>query len=87
MQYNFKINGLIRDAEFNRLPFGRRIDHNPAILAFKAGAQHIHYSAKGKSTRAGFRDFKALYQPTQWFYVDYDTPSYHDDSFEVWFVK
>jgi hypothetical protein len=85
-KYIFKINGLPKDSEFNALPFGRQIDHLRAMESFKAAAKSIHYSAKGKTTLRAFQEFKRLYRPSQWLLVNRDAPSYHDDSFEVWYV-
>ena len=85
-KYIFKITGLPKDTAFNALPFGRQMEHRAAIDAFKASARSIHFSAKRVSTRAGFREFKALYRPTQWFLIDRDAHLYHDDSFEVWYT-
>jgi hypothetical protein len=82
----YKIFGLPADKQYNAMPFGRQIEHQRAFEAFRATAKSVHFSAKGKSTKKAFREFKALYLPTQWFMVDSDKPGYHDDSFQVWYV-
>jgi hypothetical protein len=86
MKAIIKIDGVPGERAYNALSFGRQLDYRHTIAAFKARAKHLHYSAKGTSTAAGFRDFKALYQPTQWFAINHDAPMYHDDSFEVWYI-
>lgn len=86
-KYCFKINGLPKDTEFNSMPLGRQMDHHAAIAAFKARAKRGHIGAKRRSTAAGFRDFKALYQTVEWFFINRDNGSlYHDDSTEIWYT-
>jgi hypothetical protein len=87
MTYVFKIDGMPKDTTYNGLPFGRQIEHRHAIEAFKARATSVHFSAKHKSTRAAFREFKNLYRPAQWFLIDRDEYMYHDDSFQVWYTE
>ena len=84
-KYHLKIVGVPSEAEYNRLPFGRQIDYRHKIQEFKDSARHTHFSVKGKSVAKGFAEFKKLYQPTQWFFVDRNGPMWHDDSIEVWY--
>jgi hypothetical protein len=82
----FRIDGMPRDAEYNRLPFGRQIEYNAQINRFKASAKSVHFNAKGTSTATAFCEFRRLYRPGQWYLVNRDAPEYHDDSFQVWYT-
>ncbi len=84
-KYVFKIDGLPKDTAYNAMPFGRQIEYRHAIEAFKASAQKTWVSSKRKSTASALAEFKRLYKPTQYFFVNHDGPGYHDDSFEVWY--
>ena len=86
MKHILKIDGLPTESAYNALPFGRQIEHRRTIEAFKAKAKSIHFSAKHKTTAAAFKEFKKLYRPTQWFLINRDSQTYHDDSFEVWYL-
>lgn len=86
-RYVFKITGMVSMAQYAGMPFGRQLDHRRAFEAFKAKAKSLHFSCKGKSTRAGVREFLKLYKPAEYFLIDHDGPMYHDDSFEVWYVE
>ena len=83
--YILKIEGIPQQHAYNALSFGRQLDYRDKIAAFKASAKSLHFSCKRTTTAAGFRKFRELYKPTQWFLVDRDGPCYHDDSFEVWY--
>jgi hypothetical protein len=86
--YHFKIKGLPKDTDYNRLPFGRQIEHRHAIAAFKESAQHGYADSKRRSYAAALKDFLKLHRATQWFAVTRGKPGdyYHDDSFEVWYT-
>ena len=81
----FKIDGMPKDTEYNRMSFGRQIDYRNKIAEFQKTAKKGHISAKGKSMAAGFKEFKKLYQAKQWYYIDRDASHWHDDSTEVWY--
>jgi hypothetical protein len=85
-RYIIKINGVPSERTYNSMPFGRQMDYRGVIQDFKEKSKHIHFSAKHTTTSAAFKEFKRLYQPTQWFAVNHDAHLYHDDSFEVWFT-
>lgn len=86
MKTKFKINGLgITDTAYNNLPFGRRLEYAKKIQEFKLNAKSVHISQKRRSHAAVWKEFKELYQPTEW-YVQYeDSPNIRDDSFQVWY--
>jgi hypothetical protein len=86
-KYCFHIQGLMKDTAFNQMSFGRQTEYYKQIEAFKAIAKRGYIGAKRKTTARGFREFKALYEPTQWFYIDRDNGSlYHDDSTDIWYT-
>lgn len=86
MKRKFKINGLgITDKQYDALPFGRQIEYAKKIEAFKASAKSVHISQKRKSHAAAWKEFKELYNPTEWFTTYLDGPTARDDSFEVWY--
>lgn len=87
MKYIFSISGLPKDADYNRLPFGRQIEYRHDIDAFKTSAKSIHVSAKRRTNKSAFAEFKRLYQPAEWFYIDRDESMRHDDSFQVWYRR
>lgn len=81
----FKINGVIKDTEYNRLPLGRKMEHNAALKAFKDSAKSTHISQKRKSHKQAIREFIKLYNVTEYYYVaNVDTHCY-DDTFEIWY--
>lgn len=85
-RYILKIDGMPDERTYNALPFGRQIEFNQSINDFKARAKTIHFSCKRTSTATGFKAFRKLYRPVQWFAVNRDSHMYHDDSFQVWFI-
>lgn len=86
IHYYLKIKGLPKEADYNRLPFGRQIDYRRDIENFKASARHGYVDSKRKSYAAGLKEFLKLYQADQWYAVTRGGPNYHDDSFEIWYT-
>jgi hypothetical protein len=84
--YYLKIAGVPAEREYNALPFGRKITHQPAIMEFQQRAQSVHISAKRRSYDAAIREFKRLYQPAEWYCIASSGPDWHDDSLRVWYT-
>jgi hypothetical protein len=80
----FKIAGMPKDKEYNQMPFGRQIEFRGKIQEFKDTAQSNHFSTKGKSFKAALKEFLNLYKPKEYFCLDTETPTYKDDSVEIW---
>ncbi len=90
MKTKFKIKDLgITDKDFLALPFGRRIEYSRKIEAFKQTARHVYISQKRRSHAAAWREFRDLYEPTQWYtqFVDEGRHGGRDDSFQVFFTS
>ena len=77
------IQGVPKD--YPNLPFGRQLEYQSIIDEFKRIAKRIHFSCKRMTTRKGIQEFRRLYKPTEWYFIDRDGPRYHDDSVEIWY--
>ena len=82
----FKINGLPKDKGFSQMPFGRQIEHYPAIKAFKASAKTIWLSQKRQSYTRAIQEAIRLYDVDQYYCSFNNSPSYKDDSFEFFYT-
>ncbi len=72
---------------FHSLPFGHQIEHRRNIETFKESAKSTYVSIKRKSAAQALREFKSLYKPSEYFAMFNDSPSYWDDSFQVWYKE
>lgn len=81
----FKINGIPKDSDYNRLPFGRKIEYSARIVAFKESAKRTHISIKRVSFSKAFKEFKSLYKPTEYYMAFYNGPQYADHSVEIFY--
>lgn len=84
-KFSYKMAGMPKDTEYNRLPFGRQIEHARRIEAFKKSAKHDYFSTKRRSFAAGLKEFKGLYDVTEYFTLNTEGPNYKDDSAEIWY--
>lgn len=82
----FKIIGMPSETQYHSLPFGRKIEYNSIIQAFKKRAQHGYLDAKGMSVPTALAKFKKLYKPNEWYLIDRTGPDFKDDSMEIWFA-
>ncbi len=86
MKRKFKINGIgITDSAYNQLPFGRQLEFAKKIEEFKASAKTVHISQKRRSHASAWKEFKELYNPTEWFAQYEDSSNVRDDSFQIWY--
>lgn len=84
--YRFNLPSLqLKEKDFNILPFGRQIEYFKKIEEWKKAAKRIHISQKRCSTAKALKEFKDLYRPTEYFFVDNQTANYKDDSIEIWY--
>lgn len=86
MKCKFKITGLgITDTAYNQLPFGRQLEFAKKIQEFKESAKTVHISQKRRSHAKAWKEFKELYQATEWFTLYEDGDRVRDDSFQIWY--
>lgn len=81
---NFKIAGVPKD--YASMPFGRRIEYANTIKQFKSVANTGWMSIKRTTLASAWKEFKALHNPTQWYFEDTSAPGYRDDSVQVWYT-
>lgn len=79
----FKLNNVPKD--FDKAPFGRQIEHLRTIQDFKASAKVVHISQKRKTSAAAIKEFKDLYQPSEFYCEFHDSADCRDDSFPVYY--
>lgn len=84
IKHHVKISGIPKNCRFT---FAELVEHRARIEAFKARATCVHISAKRRSYAAAMREFKALYEPAEWFCVTREGPHYKDDSIAVWYLN
>lgn len=85
-KYCFNLPSIgIKEKYFNILPFGLQIDYLKKIEDWKKQAKSIYISQKSRSTAKAIKEFKDLYRPTEYFFVDRQTANYRDDSIEIWY--
>lgn len=85
--YHFKINNLgITDKAFNSLPFGRQIEYFKKFEEFKNRAKNNHMGCKRMTYAKGIREWKKLYQPTEYFFIENGRSDQKDDCIEVWYI-
>lgn len=86
--YRFNLPSLqLKEKHFNILPFGRQIEYLRKIDDWKKTAKKIHISQKCRSTAKALKEFKDLYRPSEYFFVDRETANYRDDSIEIWYKE
>lgn len=83
--YAIKVDGV--DARFYQRPFGRQLEDQAKIAAFKAKAKTYHVGAKGRATKAAVKEWLKDKKPSQ-YYAKWgaDSPYYKDDSVEVFYL-
>jgi hypothetical protein len=65
---------------------GELIDSDRAKLReWMKDAKDTYISQKRKTNAAALKEFKSLYEPSEWYCSFYDSPNYRDDSFQVFF--
>lgn len=85
-KYCFRLPSIgIQEKHFNVLPFGQQVNYLREIQKWKETAKTIHVSQKHRSTFKAIREFKELYQPKEYFYIDRETHNYRDDSIELYY--
>lgn len=81
----FKISGMPKDTEYNKLSFGRKIEYREQIKQFKETAKSTHLSQKRQSYSKAIREFVKLNNVTEYYCSFYCDPNYYDDSFEFFY--
>ena len=81
----YKIQGMPDCKQYATMPFGRQIEYRTMIANFKAGARSAWLSMKRQSPSKALREFVKMMGASAYFAQWNDTPSYRDDSFEVFF--
>lgn len=85
LKYWLKLNGLPKN--YQSLPFGRQIEYRRIIAEFKESAKSTHISIKRRTPAAALKEFKDLYNPSEFYAVFHDSPTCRDDAFEVWYKE
>lgn len=80
-----RIKGVDNDLPRHELSVDGKNKHLPRIAAFKVVAQSVHISQKRRSFAKAWREFLDLYDPTEFFCENKESPMYRDDSLQVWF--
>ena len=80
-----KIDGVPK--EYEKLPFGRQIEHRAKIDAFKRSAKVTWLSIKRQSVTRAWREFIAMFEPTEWYANYQDGEFARDDSIEVYYKR
>lgn len=83
--YVVKVDGV--DPKYMHRPFGRQLEDQAKIKAFKEKAKSYHVGAKRKATKAAVNAWLREVKPSQ-VYAKWmaDSPNYKDDSVEVWYL-
>ena len=82
----FKIKGMPKDSDYKNMVFGRRMEFNATLAAFKAGAKSIHLSQKRQSYTKSIREEIDLYNVDQYYCSFYCDENVKDHSFEFWYT-
>lgn len=83
----FKIAGMPKDSEFNVMIFGRQIEHFKTIEAFKAANKSQWISKKRISAAKSIKEFLKMMRAKEFYCSYYDSSTYSDDSFEIWYKQ
>jgi hypothetical protein len=81
-----KINALGSDQGFAEYNFGQQIDPLKKVKAWKEDAKKEYVDAKGKATLQAVKDWIKVKNPSE-FYASWesDSPTYKDDSVEIFY--
>lgn len=82
-KYWIKLNGVPKN--FLNLSFGRQVEYLRIVKEFKETANSVHISIKRRTAAAALKEFKELYQPTEYYARFYDSNDCRDDSVEVFY--
>jgi hypothetical protein len=84
--HRFKIKNFpVTDKQLAGLPFGRQVEHIRNLNVFKENSKRGWLGTKHKSVPAALKEFIDLYRVTEYFFVDKQSDTYHDDSIEIWY--
>ena len=81
-----KIKGIPPTKEFNQLSFGRQLDYRSKISDFKSGAKIDHLATKRQTVAKALKEFIALYNVDEYYFVDNQSSTWHDDSIEIFYT-
>ncbi len=84
--HRFKIKNFpVTEKQLAGLPFGRQIEHIRNLHVFKENAKRGWLSTKHKSVPVALKEFIDLYGAKEYYFVDKQSDTWHDDSIEIWF--
>lgn len=83
----FKIASMISESEYNRLTFGRQIEHRKRISEFQQRATVVHVSIKRRAFSTALRESIKLYNAAQWYVAPFNDSQFcRDDVFAFHYV-
>ena len=86
MNHHFRIKNFpVTEKQFSGLSFGRQVEHIRNLHAFKENAKHGWLGTKHKSVPVALREFVSLNNVTEYYFVEKQSDTWHDDSIEIWF--
>jgi len=85
-RHHFKIKSLgITDKQFAAMPFGRKIEFHRKIADFQNESKSSCLNTKRKTIKAALKEFTALYGVSEYYFVERQGDSWHDDSIQIWY--
>jgi hypothetical protein len=81
----FKLAGLPSEREFNKLPFGRQLEHLRAIEAFKMSCKSVYLSQKRQTYQKAIKEAIASYGVKEYYCEFYCSQQCKDDTFQFWY--
>jgi len=82
----FKINGMPKDSDYAKLPFGRQIEFRHILSEFKINSKSMHLSQKRQSYTKAIKEAIKLYDVDQFYCLFQCNSQVKDDTFEFFYT-
>lgn len=91
MKHVFKINSIPKhvSASFNGMSFGQQIEYFKKFKEFqnRNDVKTTHFDQKRKTFEKGLKEFRKLYNVTEFYCINRNNADWKDDSTEIWYVS
>ncbi|MFM1755131.1 MAG: hypothetical protein RL621_15 [Bacteroidota bacterium] len=85
-RHHFKIKSLgITEKQFSSMSFGERVNYIRKIQDFQNESKCGYLGTKRKTVKAALKEFIALYGAVEYYFVERQGDSWHDDSIQIWY--
>lgn len=85
-RHHFKIKSLsITDKQFAKMSFGDQIPCIRKIADFQSESKVGYLDTKRKTVKASLKEFISLHDVSEYYFIERQGDSYHDDSIQIWY--